>query len=402
MRASLGIIRSLIVILSAAVGGVACGPEVEPASESEGVGRDGQAIGSPDTVPTDIWNLNDLNTKPRNKPNGYFRLRAHIDLSSTAGWNGGKGWEPIHFTGTFDGNSFQIRNLPMNWPERWGAGFFSQLDRAIVRNLGLVNVNVKASALTGGLAGLISDSQITSSYVEGTVTGLSGAFGAAFEMGLFAGKISSSDVSRSYSRGTVTGSLTSAGGFAGVIDAGFGARSNVQECYSRTDVTPNWSASSVRAGGFASFVASSSVISIYAGGGAQNVVRGRGSVGGAIGELAGSVQLDYAYSRNRVTDWAVAFPNDKAGVYGVLDPNAEPWHLAGLLWDATVDPGNVSTGVGQAGLSTSVLKAPTSTSQYPYDNGTDADWSSIEWNAGTSSQYNVLRRVVRANEQLAE
>src|SRR5688500_1699693 len=126
MRASLGIIRSLIVILSAAVGGVACGPEVEPASESEGVGRDGQAIGSPDTVPTDIWNLNDLNTKPRNKPNGYFRLRAHIDLSSTAGWNGGKGWEPIHFTGTFDGNSFQIRNLPMNWPERWGAGFFSQ------------------------------------------------------------------------------------------------------------------------------------------------------------------------------------------------------------------------------------------------------------------------------------
>jgi hypothetical protein len=402
MRAGPGIVRSLIVVLSAAVGGVACGPEFDTASESEGVGSVEQAIGSPDTVPTDIWNLNDLNTKVRNKPTGYFRLRAHIDLGSTAGWNGGKGFAPVDsFSGTFDGNGFQIRNLPMNRPEQWGVGLFARLDRAIVRNLGLVNANVKASGVTGGLAGLISDSQITSSYVEGTVTGLAGAFGAAFEVGLFAGKISSSAVSRSYSRGLVTGSLISAGGFAGVIDAGFGAPSNVRECYARADVTPDWTPNVVRAGGFAGLLDSSAAISVYTLGGPQNLVRGRGYVGGVFGELI-NPEFDYAYSRNKVTDWAVALPNDRAGAYGILNPNAGLVHMAALHWDSTVDPGNVATGNSQNGLSTSVLKTPTSTSQYPYDNGTDGDWSSIEWNAGTSSQYNVLRRVVRASEQLAE
>jgi hypothetical protein len=402
MKTNLGSIRSFIVVLSASVGAAACGAEVDPASEAQGVGSIQQAIGSPDANPTDIWSLNALNVTVRNNPTGNFRLRAHIDLASTSGWNGGKGWEPMYFAGTFDGNGFEIRNLPINRAGQWGVGLFSHLDRAIVRNVGLTNVNVKASGVTGALAGLITESQVTSSYVEGTVTGVAGAFGAAFEVGLFAGKISSSEVSRSYSRGSVTGSLTSAGGFAGVIDAGFGARSDVHECYARTDVTPDSTASTVWAGGFAGQLVESDALNLYAGGGTLNVVRGRGYVGGVFGELIGPIQFDYAYSRNKVVDWAVAFPNDKAGVYGVLDENAIPEHLAGLFWDATVDPGNVGGGVGQVGLSTTVLKTPTSTSQYPYDNGSETDWSSTIWRAGTSSQYNVLRWVPRSSQQLAE
>jgi hypothetical protein len=402
MKTNLGIIRSFIVVLSASLGAAACGAEVEPASEGPEVGSIQQAIGSPNPTPTDIWNLNALNVTVRNNPTGNFRLRAHIDLASTAGWNGGKGWDPIYFAGTFDGNGFEIRNLPINRPGQWIVGLFSQLDRAIVRNVGLTNVNVKASGMTGALAGLITESQVTSSYVEGTVTGVTGAFGSAFDMGLFAGQISSSEVSRSYSRGLVTGSFTSAGGFAGVIDASIGARSKVHECYARTDVTPSSTASDVRAGGFAAQLIDSDAVNLYAGGGTLNVVRGRGFVGGLFGELLGTLLFDYAYSRNKVVDWAVTFPNDKAGTYGVLDANANPAHMAALFWDSTVDPGNIASGVAQSGLSTTVLKTPTSTWQYPYDNGTDADWSAAIWLAGTSSQYNILRWVVRSGQQLAQ
>jgi hypothetical protein len=402
MRSNLGIIRSLLVVLSASLGAAGCGAEVDRASDSDEAGSIQQAIGSPDRVVTDIWDLNGLNVTVRNKPTGWFRLRAHIDLSSTASWNGGKGWDPMVFRGTFDGNGFEIRNLPINRPGQWIVGLFSEVDQAIIRNLGLVNVNVKASGVTGGLAGAISNSQVISSYVEGTVTGVVGSFGSAFNMGLFAGTITSTEVSRSYTRGAVTGSFTDAGGFAAVIDAGSGPRSQVHECYARTDVTPTSTSSTVTAGGFAGALIGSSAVNIYAGGGTQNVVRGRGYVGGVFGVLMDTLQFDFAYSRNKVVDWAVAFPNEKAGTYGVLDPNANPAHMAALFWDSSVDPGNVAAGVAQSGLSTGVLKTPTSTSQYPYDNGTDADWDPIEWNAGTSSQYNVLRRVVRASQQLAQ
>jgi hypothetical protein len=84
-------------------------------------------IGSPSTNPVGIGSLTDLNTIVRNNPTGNFRLTAHIDMGPAAGWNGGAGWAPIEtFSGTFDGNGFQIRNLTMNRPEHWVVGLFGQ------------------------------------------------------------------------------------------------------------------------------------------------------------------------------------------------------------------------------------------------------------------------------------
>src|SRR6185436_10930809 len=103
----------------------ACGAEPGDGDEPAGVERTRQALGSPDQNPTDVWSLSDLD-KIRNKLTGHYRLRANIDASATAGWNGGKGWVPIpRFTGTFKGSyingnnvetTYQITNLKINRP----------------------------------------------------------------------------------------------------------------------------------------------------------------------------------------------------------------------------------------------------------------------------------------------
>jgi M26 IgA1-specific metallo-endopeptidase-like protein len=374
------------------------GSEAEKPSENASRGAVALSIGSPDPVPTNIWTLNQLNTTVRNNPTGNFRLTAHIDMGPAASWDGGKGWTPIsNFQGTFDGNSFQIRNLTMNRPQQWGVGLFESANQAILRNVGLTNVSIQGNGWVGGLAGMITGSQVVSSYVEGTVTAGINQFGPGFNIGLFAGTISSSDVGRSYSRGTVTGAATLLGGFAGIIDDNGGDRSVIHECYARVDVTPNSTASTVWAGGFAAQFVSSTALNLYAMGNNSNIVRGRDYVGGLFGEVAGqNIIFDFCYSRNTVTDWSVP---SKAGTYGVLTGAAS--HIASLFWDKTVDGGTSSAPVGQAGFTTTTLKNPTSTSQYPYDNGTDADWDAAEWNPGTNAQYNILRNVVRASLQTA-
>jgi hypothetical protein len=355
-------------------------------------------IGSPSTNPVGIGSLTDLNTIVRNNPTGNFRLTAHIDMGPAAGWNGGAGWAPIEtFSGTFDGNGFQIRNLTMNRPEQWVVGLFGQISQAIIRNVGLTNVNIRGNGWVGGLAGMINGSQVSSSYVEGTIRAGINQFGSGFYLGLFAGTISSSDVGRSYTRGTVTGPATVVGGFAGLIDNGSGYISVIHECYARADVTPDVNANSVWAGGIAGQLFSSSSINVYAMGNSSNIVRGRNFVGGLFGEVGGEgFQFDYGYSRNAVTDWSVT---SKAGAYGVLSGN--PAHISGVFWDSTMDAGNAFATVGQRRHSATTLKRPTSTTQFPYDNGTDADWDYREWNAGTASEYNRLINVVRPTQQSA-
>lgn len=373
-----------------------CGSAGDSQSEAGDLAQLQQELGSPYKFVTDIWNLNDLNNM-RNDPLAFYRLRAHIDMGPAANWNNGLGWAPFIFRGTLNGNGFQIRNLTMNRPQQWAVGLFSEMSAAVVYDLGLTNVNIQANSMVGGLAGLISGSLVTRTYVEGTVTSTTGAFGSGFHTGLFAGRITDTQVTTSYSRGTVNGDTTSIGGFAGLIDGSSNTGSVIDQCYARVNVTPNSTTSTVKAGGFAAELAGASVTNVYT----LGTVQGRGFVGGVFGQISGdNLRFDFAYSRNTVFDWSKpASSGGWAGTYGQLTGNVV--HMAGLFWDSTVDGSTNAAGTGQSGLSTTVLKTPTATSQYPYDNGTDEDWNSSVWNCGSSSQYNVLINVVRPGQQLA-
>ena len=99
---------------------------------------------------------------------------ADIDLD-VAPWNEGEGWEPIGnsdsaFNGTYDGNGMDISNLFINSSSD-NIGLFGYMEDAEVKNINLVNVDVKGSRSVGGLAGYNSKGIISDSQVEGTVTG---------------------------------------------------------------------------------------------------------------------------------------------------------------------------------------------------------------------------------------
>ena len=76
-----------------------------------------------------------------------------------AGYNDGKGWEPIgddenRFTGSLDGDDYSINNLFINRPESIYVGLFSYVDDAEISNLSLLNVDVTGDRQVAALAGL--------------------------------------------------------------------------------------------------------------------------------------------------------------------------------------------------------------------------------------------------------
>ena len=156
----------------------------------------------------------------RNYRDSHFILVSDLD-STTADYtelgsptaSEGKGWQPIGteddpFTGTFDGQGYEIRDLFINRPNEDYVGLFSRVDGGgVIRNLGVVDADVTGYAGVGGLAGS-NGGNVSNSYSTGSLTGdivVGGLVGA-----------NDGNVSNSYSAGSLTGGL--AGGLVGAND----------------------------------------------------------------------------------------------------------------------------------------------------------------------------------------
>ncbi|MGB6873261.1 MAG: GLUG motif-containing protein [Dehalococcoidia bacterium] len=156
----------------------------------------------------------------RNNLDGSYILMNNLD-STSAGYeelasptaNGGKGWEPIgnlladpidqdivdpvySFTGSLDGQGYEIRDLFINRPDEDGVGLSGSVAEGVIENLGVVNAEVTGDVYVGGLAGGNSGT-VRNSYSSGSVTG------AVAVGGLAGGNWGT--VSNSYSTGSVTG-----------------------------------------------------------------------------------------------------------------------------------------------------------------------------------------------------
>jgi The GLUG motif len=199
--------------------------------------------------------MNDLNSTTA----GYQEL-----ASPTA--NEGKGWHPLvgeggdpPFTGTFDGQGYEIRDVSINLPGIGYVGLFSILgEGGRIEDVGVVNAEVNSTAYIGCLVGInlgtVSNSyctgrvkgslfvgglvgynqgSVSNSYSAGNVTSDNGAGGLAGG--------SSGTISNSYATGGVTG-WESAGGLVGTNNG------TVVNCYSVGNVTGN-----VNIGGLAGY-----------------------------------------------------------------------------------------------------------------------------------------------------
>ena len=137
--------------------------------------------------------INDLDsTTP-----GYEEL-----ASPTA--NQGKGWQPIGtwslsaFTGNFDGQGYEIRDLFINRPNESPVGLFGFTgERGVIKDIGMVNVTVTGYYYVGGLVGY-NNGIVTNSCSTGNVSGTVGMVGG------LVGK-NTDTVSNSYSTASVSG-----------------------------------------------------------------------------------------------------------------------------------------------------------------------------------------------------
>ena len=174
-----------------------------------------------------------------------YELSADLDFDAAGRWNSGRGWEPIgelsaQFDTTFEGNGHTIANLYVNRHftsviRGTPALFGWTTSSAIIRNVGLVDVNVKTSniasgsALVGSNYGTITacyaTGQVQGGYMGGLVTSnygtITGSYAAVRVIGQnstgYAGGLvgynngSSARITASYATGWVSGGIAPSG-----------------------------------------------------------------------------------------------------------------------------------------------------------------------------------------------
>jgi len=152
--------------------------------------------------------MNDLDSTT----DGYDELAGPTSIT-IIGDNEGTGWHPIigpggdpPFTGTFNGQGYEIRDIFIDLPDVGYVGLFSIIgEEGHVLNVGVVNAVIHATAYVGGLAGGNAGT-VSNSYSTGSVVG-------DYMVGGVAG-VNSGTLSDSHSTSDVT-SGTGAGGLAG-------------------------------------------------------------------------------------------------------------------------------------------------------------------------------------------
>jgi hypothetical protein len=176
-------------------------------------GFSGQGLGTEQDpyIITNIYQLQEMN----NDLDAWYKLGNDIDASDTKNWNSGAGFVPVGaFTGTFDGQGHKITGLFIN--RTMGLGLFGSTGSgAIIKNVGLVDVNITGSDYVGGLVGFNHPGTIENSYATGSVSGdlrIGGLVGENWGA-----------ITNSYATGSVTSTGYHVGGLAG---SNYGAITN--------------------------------------------------------------------------------------------------------------------------------------------------------------------------------
>ncbi len=241
----------------------------------------------------EIYDWYDLNAVRNNLTGSYLLMN---DLNSTTpGYtelasptaNSGKGWQPIGeknvtvtFIGIFDGQGYEISDLFIDRPDEDYVGLFRRvIGGGVVRNVGVVNVDVTGGNFTGGLVGR-NGGTMGNSYATGSVTGdeyVGGLVGENYYNGI---------VSNSYSTGSVTGNLH-VGGLVGRND---GTASN---SYATGSVTGTFNTGGLVGGN----VYTGTISNSYSTGNVTGTIY----TGGLVGDIAHNNTISNSYSTGSVT-----------------------------------------------------------------------------------------------------
>lgn len=287
----------------------------------------------------------------------HFIQIDNINAVSSSNWNRGKGFKPIGsksspFTGTYDGNGYEIRRITINREDEDYVGLFGAVDQGIIKNTRLVNSSISGDEVVGGLVGY-NDGQIFDSYIQGTIKGEE-------EVGGFAGR-NGGEIQNSYASVEVTGD-EEVGGFVG---------------YNAHKISGSFSDGSVKGdddkvGGLVG-VNRGDISNSYSG----SNVEGEEETGGLVGENHSNGSVSLSYSSGRVK-------GDKH-VGGIIGSNKGD--LTTSYWDVDAAEQKDATGRGSSSGTTG-LKTSEMTGSSAEGNMNEFDWSNT-W--VTTTGYPILK-----------
>ena len=269
-----------------------------------------EAIAAGYTVIKTAQDLQNIN----NDMSGKYILMGDIDLSGISNWTPlgitelNNDQRPTAFTGELNGNGFVIKNMTVNLTStNDNSGLFAKLQGAVIKNLGMENVNINSSSYyTGAIAGAAEDGTVISnSYVKGNIAGTS-AVG-----GLVGTLITESRIETSYA--DVNVSLNSGySGYTGSVGGLVGTSNNstIENSYAKGTLT---SLSNSTVTGVGGIVGSASRYSTISNCFAQTVIDSPSNYNTQKGGIVGYVGDVIAYLNNNYFDSTTA---GLSAVYG--------------------------------------------------------------------------------------
>jgi len=285
--------------------------------------------------PYQISNCTQLDSM-RDYLDAYYDLIQDIDCSDTVNWDGGAGFMPIgtnviSFTGSLDGNNFNITGLAINRSGTDYIGLFGYTSPGVlitnnIKNIGLADVNILGFDFVGGLIGYSYSSTISSSYATGTVSGRN-------NVGSLIGGTYDSTISDSYSEGNISGN----GNIGGIVGYAHDS-TTISNCYSTGAV----SGATAYSGGVVGYISSSTISNSYS----MGTVSGANYVGGLVG-YAESSTISNCYSTG-----AVSGSSDFGGLVG-YESGAS---CSGSFWDNESSNQTSDNCMDSAGKTTAEMK----------------------------------------------
>jgi len=203
---------------------------------------------------------------------GKFALAQNLDAASGI-YNGAV---IASLDGTLAGMGHTISNLTINTPNNDYVGLVGQsTNTSIIRDLGLVNINIAGNSNVGGVVGYSTGSNVHHVYVSGTVKGFSNVGGVL-------GFNNGGSVISSYSTADVEGASSVIGGLVG---RNFGAMATIVGSHVTGKVTAfnNQGISPGNVGGLAGMNVNATIADSYYAGESVTVSMDATSVGGLVG-----------------------------------------------------------------------------------------------------------------------
>ncbi len=280
--------------------------------------------------------LNDV----RNYLSAHFVQIADIDLE-THPYNTGTGWIPIGsvtnpFVGRYAGNGYEIQNLYISRPGVDYQGLFGVCENAYLTGIILVSVNIYARSYIGGLAGMLSGTQVLACRADGFVYGMN-------EVGALIGSLEMNNILGNSSAACQVTGQNSVGGLVGYNKAS----SIIRSCFSSGQINGNNAI-----GGMIGTQGNSTVNNSFS----TASVIGSWAVGGLVGinDFGGFVSS--CYSIGSVTG--------NSGVGGLIGRRVLG-NTQNSYWD--VDSSGQSISAGGSGRYTFEMT-------FPYESGTYSEW----------------------------